>query len=155
MTLPLRGSRPRSAARGPRTPLAQHCSVPRHRRGSVARASRTDEEELAGWAEYFDSDDLALPDDAIPPELRGLVQQHPQLDTPSQAQAVTGHCYGCGLSLQTAHPDGLGYVDAELYRQKRGHRQQNELLCTRRAPQPRGSAACARRTARSSNRCMA
>lgn len=136
MKLPARSCRPRCPAQGARTPLARQCRRPSHRRPCAAQASTTDEEDLAGWQEFFDSDDLALPDDAIPAELRGLVRQPKGNATPPSTPVVTGHCYGCGLNLQTDHPDGLGYVEAGLYRQKRAHRQQNEVLCSRRAAHP-------------------
>jgi hypothetical protein len=79
---------------------------------------------LSGWQEFFDSDDLGLPD-----ELAHIQTFHEQ-QAESEMQ-VSEFCYGCGMALQTEFPDGLGYVNPEAYRKKASHHQKAEVLCAR------------------------
>lgn len=85
---------------------------------------RASGDDLSGWQQFFDSDDLGLPEGFV--DIAGL-KQKPRKETPS----VSGNCYGCGVALQTESPESLGFVDPDVYSKKRSHKQQNSILCSR------------------------
>jgi hypothetical protein len=82
------------------------------------------EDDLSGWQDFFDSDDLGLPEGVV--DITGL-KQKPR----KEPESVSGNCYGCGVALQADCPENLGFVDPDVYWKKRSHKHQNTILCSR------------------------
>jgi hypothetical protein len=86
------------------------------RRLTAVSASR-DEPDMSIWSEFFDSDDLGLPEYMLSP----IVEKAEH----------SWQCYGCGVAVQTDTPARLGYVDHDYFEQKARHKQASHILCSR------------------------
>jgi hypothetical protein len=123
MRMPLMASPSRarclSGARNPQQ-SGEQARVCRH----IVRCKARDE-ELAEWDKFFESNDLGA-DQSIKHLLNQRARRKKEEEPP-----VSGSCYGCGVTLQIANPDGLGYVHPNVYWRKREHKQQSSMLCAR------------------------
>jgi hypothetical protein len=72
--------------------------------------------ELDWRFDSLDSDDLGLPGFTVPRK-----SKHAEL----------GHCYGCGVELQTENPRTPGFVNKDKVKVKSRHRQRDSVLCSR------------------------
>ena len=88
------------------------------------RHQQSIDDDLATWGKYLESDELGVD------ELQNVLDRNQRN---RESPSVPGTCYGCGVTLQIANPDSLGYVSPDRYWKKREYSKKKavSMLCAR------------------------